>query len=256
MAFLTIPQLDAAPQRIVSLVPSQTELLYHLGLNERVAGITKFCVHPQHWYRHKTRVGGTKQVNIAAVKALQPDLVIANKEENVQAQAEALAGFAPVYVTDVATVQDALHMMANVGRLTHTQAKAGELVAAISRGLGGVQPLAKPVGVLYLIWKDPFMCAGSDTFISDMLLHCGLHNLAGGERYPTITANDLQRINPPLVLLSSEPYPFKQKHIAALQALLPHSRILLADGEMFSWYGSRMLYAAGYLQQLLRQLRA
>lgn len=256
MPFLSEPYLPHPPQRIISLVPSQTELLFDLGLGDRVVGITKFCVHPMHWFKSKTRIGGTKQVNIQSAKALQPDLIIANKEENVKEQVEALADIAPVYVTDVGTLAEALNMIQAVGQLTHTAVAAQKIINTISLKLAEFQPVTKANGVLYLIWREPFMCAGTDTFISDMLLHCGLHNLAPATRYPALTAEDIHHINPPVVLLSSEPYPFKQKHMAELQAILPNRNIRLVDGEMFSWYGSRLLHAADYLQQLLSDLQA
>jgi ABC-type Fe3+-hydroxamate transport system substrate-binding protein len=256
MPFLSEPYLPHTPQRIVSLVPSQTELLFHLGLEERVVGITKFCVHPASWFTSKPRVGGTKQVNLAAVKALQPDLIIANKEENVKEQVEALANIAPVYVTDVSTLAEALTMIQAVGQLTHTATAAQEITETISVKLADIQPFTQSIGVLYLIWKEPFMCAGTDTFISDILQHCGLRNLAPATRYPALTLEDITHINPPVVLLSSEPYPFKEKHLAELQLLLPSSKIMLVDGEMFSWYGSRLLYVPDYLRQFLPTLQA
>ena len=256
MPFLSEPHLPHPPQRIISLVPSQTELLFDLGLGDRVVGITKFCVHPTHWFKSKTRIGGTKQVNIQSAKALQPDLIIANKEENVKEQVEALADIAPVYVTDVGTLAEALNMIQDIGQLTHTAAVAQKIANTISIKLAEFQPVTKTNGVLYLIWREPFMCVGTDTFISNMLLHCGLRNLAPATRYPALTAEDIHHINPPVVLLSSEPYPFKQKHMAELQAILPNSKIRLVDGEMFSWYGSRLLHAADYLQQLLSDLQA
>ncbi len=121
------------PQRIVSLVPSQTELLYSLGLDDRVVGITKFCVHPEEWFRTKTRVGGTKTVHIDKVLSLAPNLVIANKEENVKEQVEAIAEKVPVWVSDINNLSDAYHMIAEIGRLTDTEEKASSLAADINR---------------------------------------------------------------------------------------------------------------------------
>lgn len=242
--------LDTRPKRIVSLVPSQTELLYDLGLDAEVIGITKFCVHPANWFNTKTRIGGTKNLHIEKIKALRPDLILANKEENVQEQIEALASFAPVWVSDVNDLAGALSMIEEIGMLT---GKA-EAATAWSTQLRNAFALLEqqrcrrtPIPTAYLIWKDPYMTVGGDTFISSMMAQVGLLNVFHAQhRYPEITVRELQEKAVSLILLASEPYPFQQKHIAQLQAELPGIEIRLTDGEMFSWYGSRMLKAAAY----------
>jgi ABC-type Fe3+-hydroxamate transport system substrate-binding protein len=241
-------------------VPSQTELLYHLGLADEVVGITKFCIHPNEWFRNKTRVGGTKTVNIEKVRALKPDLIIANKEENVKEQVEQLQQVAPVYVSDINTLEDALQMITTIGELTHTSSKAGNLTAQIENSFAdlssSVAQQSTPINTAYLIWKDPYMAAGGDTFIHDMMKRSGLNNVfANIPRYPEVSIAQLLSANCQLLLLSSEPYPFKEKHIAELQQQLPQTKILLADGEMFSWYGSRMLQAPAYFGKLIAQVR-
>lgn len=253
-------QLDRTPQRIVSLVPSQTELLYHLGLEAEVAGITKFCVHPSTWFRTKPRVGGTKNVRLASVEELRPDLVIANKEENVKEQVEAIADNYPVWVSDVNTLEDAYAMMLQLGAITGTAAKAADLVATIQANFKQAASLplsSQPLRTAYLIWRDPYMTVGGDTFIHHMLQRCALHNVfENSRRYPAISLHQLQTADCELLLLSSEPYPFKQQHIDALQQHLPHTKILLVDGELFSWYGSRLLHAPAYFNQLQQQIIA
>jgi ABC-type Fe3+-hydroxamate transport system substrate-binding protein len=244
--------LPAKPQKIISLVPSQTELLYDLGLDPEVAGITKFCIHPQEWFRTKKRIGGTKNIHLQEIAALQPDLILANKEENVKTQVDALAEHFPVYVSDVGNYEEALKMIADIGSLTHTQEEAADLVIKIRAEFDqlSVQNYP-PLRTAYLIWKDPYMTVGADTFIHNMMEKAGLVNMyADEDRYPSVTLQALSERKPELVLLSSEPYPFKQKHIDELKAFLPGSKIILADGEMFSWYGSRMLKAATYFQKL------
>lgn len=251
--YITSPlQLPGRPQRIISLVPSQTELLYDLGLDNEVAGITKFCIHPEEWFRTKQRIGGTKNINIAAITALQPDLILANREENVKEQVDELAVHFPVYVSDVADYEQALEMISAVGALTHAKAHAQELIGKIDAAFRNLSQHNYPkLRTAYLIWKDPYMTIGGDTFIHDMMEKAGLLNIyADQQRYPQITAEMLAAEKPELILLSSEPYPFKQKHIEELQAHLPEAKILLADGEMFSWYGSLMLKAPAYLQKL------
>jgi ABC-type Fe3+-hydroxamate transport system substrate-binding protein len=249
-------QLTLPPKRIVSLVPSQTELLYSLGLNEEVVGITKFCIHPNQWFRTKKRIGGTKTVLIDAVQSLQPDLIIANKEENVQAQIEALQGLAPVWVSDIHTMADALQMIRSVGELVERQNEANKIADDIREGFQQIQVLKTKVPTAYLIWKDPYMAAGGDTFINDILEYCGFDNvLKAYQRYPKTTIAQLSELNCRLLLLSSEPYPFAEKHVQQLQQQLPGTKIILTDGEMYSWYGSRLVLTPGYLQQLINQVQ-
>lgn len=246
--------LPLPPQRIISLVPSQTELLYSLGLETEVVGITKFCVHPDNWFRHKRRVGGTKTVNPELVAALQPDLIIANKEENVQQQVEWLASQYPVWISDINTLHDSLDMIRGIGAITARASLADAIATQISDRFTTLPAFAQPLRTAYLIWRDPYMTVGHDTFIQDMLSRCGLHNVFSDQaRYPVVTVEQLQAAECQLLLLSSEPYPFQQKHIDELQVHLPHTRILLADGEYFSWYGSRLLQAPAYFQSLLQQ---
>lgn len=255
MILHTTSQLTSIPKRIISLVPSQTELLHYLGLEEETAGITKFCIHPKEWYRSKTRIGGTKTINIKRVQELKPDLIIANKEENVKDQIDELAKYFNVWVTDVNNVADALRMINDIGTLTGKIAAAQKLVTAIQTGFAKMQLSNNKVKTCYLIWKDPYMTVGRDTFIHDILQHCGLQNIfAGQTRYPEVSIEALQNIKPQLIILSSEPYPFKQKHIDELQQQLPGTIIILADGEMFSWYGSRMLLISQYLNTLLSDI--
>jgi ABC-type Fe3+-hydroxamate transport system substrate-binding protein len=243
------------PKRIVSLVPSQTELLYDLGLDEEVVGITKFCVHPASWFRTKKRVGGTKTVHIDIVKELQPDLIIANKEENTKEQIEELAALYPVWVSDIGTIDDGLRMISEIGGLTGRSEKAESLIKSINNGFQALrQGDISAKRVAYFIWRKPWMCAGGDTFISDMIKKMGWTNVMADQlRYPEIELDLLKSKQVDLVLLSSEPYPFKDTHIAEIKTALPHAKVILVDGEMFSWYGSRMNKAAAYLQQLIAQ---
>jgi len=250
-------ELHHAPKKIISLVPSQTELLHHLGLEEEVIGITKFCVHPTEWFRMKQRIGGTKNLAIKKIKELQPDLIIANKEENVQSQVEELAALYPVWVSDVNNLADALQMIEGIGTITNKETEARQLSTAIQSLFTQVQSPGSKLRTTYLIWKDPYMTVGGDTFIHHLLKRAGFENIfATHQRYPVISIDDLQKTNCELLLLSSEPYPFKQKHIDELQALLPTTKILLVDGEMFSWYGSRLLKSPAYFNSLHQQIKS
>ena len=246
-------EVNYPPRRIISLVPSQTELLYDLGLDEEVVGITKFCVHPESWFRNKTRVGGTKQVHIDRVRELRPDLIIANKEENLQSDIEALEKEFPVWISDIKTIEDGLRMIREVGALTDKEEQANSIARDIAAGFEMLQQAEEPKRVAYFIWRDPWMSVGRDTFISNMITTIGWKNvLADKERYPEITLEETAAYKPELILLSSEPYPFKDKHIAEVKAAIPDAEVLLVDGEMFSWYGSRMMKALPYFSGLIR----
>ena|SRR5215831_6307360 len=244
-----------SPKRIVSLVPSQTELLFDLGLNKEVAGITRFCVHPGSWSEQKAIVGGTKSVKKEVIDAIKPDLILANKEENVKEQIEELSLQYPVWVSDVNNLRTALHMIGQVGLITGTSSCADSLIEEIKSGFETIIPVTQQPSTCYLIWKRPLMTIGGDTFIHDMLTRCGFQNMfANQTRYPEITIEQLQANEGNscrLLLLPSEPFPFKQKHVAELQQELPGTVILLVDGEMFSWYGSRLNQAQAYFKKLL-----
>jgi ABC-type Fe3+-hydroxamate transport system substrate-binding protein len=238
--------------RIISLVPSQTELLYDLGLDEEVMAVTKFCVHPLSWHKNKIHIGGTKNLKIDLIKKINPNLIIANKEENVKEQVEELAKIFDVFVTDVNNLHDALKMIKNIGTLTGKSSSALQLADKIEKKfkrLSETVSVKPKIKTAYLIWKDPFMAAGAHTFVNDMIRCCGLENVyTNSERYPKIKLEELPT-DCELILLSSEPFPFKEKHKEELQKILPGKRIMLADGEMFSWYGSRLLKAAMYFQK-------
>lgn len=250
---VSIPQ---KPQRIISVVPSQTELLFDLGLNEEVVGITKFCVHPQEWFKTKTRVGGTKQLKIDLIRQLQPDLIIANKEENVKEQIEELEKHFPVWISDINDLDDAYQMIEQVGLITGKETQAKEMTGQIKKNFSLLTTHHSPLASCYLIWKDPYMTIGGDTFIHTMLETAGFDNIYKNKtRYPEMTIEDLQNADCQLLLLSSEPFPFKQKHIEELKPLLPDTKILLVDGEMFSWYGSRLLKAPEYFCKLHKEIK-
>ncbi|MCC7223339.1 MAG: ABC transporter substrate-binding protein [Chitinophagales bacterium] len=243
-------------QRIVSLVPSQTELLAYLGLDAEVVGITRFCIHPAHWYRTKQRIGGTKDFRVDQIAALRPDLILANKEENTQEGIAQLATQHEVWVSDVNTFADALSMIQTIGGLTQRRDAAADLINRLETALAQhlpALPTQRRLRVAYLIWRNPYMVAANDTFIQDMMTNIvGLDNVfAHLSRYPVVTLPQLAAERPDLVLLSSEPYPFRERHIAELREILGSAvRIELTDGEMWSWYGSRLLQAIPYLSML------
>ena len=246
--------LPGTPKRIISVVPSQTELLFYLGLNDEVIGITKFCIHPADKFKSTTKIGGTKQLDLARIKLLKPDLIIANKEENEREQLEGLMQHFPVWISDIYDLADALEMIERVGELVSRKKEAGELSNSINRSFNSFNSPLRNLRVAYFIWRKPYMVAGKNTFIDSMLQKCGLINAFELERYPEVDAEMLIEAKPDIILLSSEPYPFKEKHIAELKAIVPSAIIELVDGEMFSWYGSRLLEAPGYFDDLVKNL--
>jgi ABC-type Fe3+-hydroxamate transport system substrate-binding protein len=249
-----VKSLPYLPQRIVSLVPSQTELLFDLGLGEKVVGITKFCVHPAEKIKSVPKVGGTKKFHFEAIHALQPDLILGNKEENYREGIEQLAAYYPVWISDICTLADALSMICKVGEFVGATDKAVPLATTIGDAFANLVP-AFPVRVAYFIWRNPWMVAGNHTFIDDLLNRCGLANVFGHlPRYPAVSEVQIQEAQPDCLLLSSEPYPFAEKHRAELQQLCPGAKVLLVDGEMFSWYGSRLVQSPAYLTPLLKQI--
>jgi ABC-type Fe3+-hydroxamate transport system substrate-binding protein len=246
--------------RIISLVPSITELLFTLGLSDQVVGITKFCVHPHEWFKSKKRIGGTKSIHVDQIRALAPTLVIANKEENIKEQIEALEAFTKVHITDVSNFEDALKMIQDIGSLTYTEAKATEIITTIKDRFAELNQLLaiqqlQSIPCTYLIWQDPYMTIGGDTYINDLIKKIGFTNVfANTTRYPSIDLTAIEQSNCSVIFLSSEPYPFKQMHIDLLQKYFPTKLIILVDGEMFSWYGSRLLEAAGYFNSLTKKV--
>lgn len=247
--------LGKYPVRIVSVVPSQTELLFDLGLDEEVIGITKFCVHPEAWFRTKKRVGGTKTLNIDTISALQPDLIIANKEENTQADIELLQQRFPVWLSDIRTVDDAFRMITAIGALVNKEREADELLSLLRSDFSTLPPVFKDKKVAYFIWKDPWMVAADQTFVDSVLRHLGAENVFGSlTRYPEVTPALILDSKADLLLLSSEPFPFREKHTEELRQLLPDARVMLVDGEVFSWYGSRLRHLKSYLLELEKHM--
>jgi ABC-type Fe3+-hydroxamate transport system substrate-binding protein len=244
-----ILKLNNTPKRIVSLVPSQTEYLYDIGLRDEVVGITKFCIHPTEWFTTKQRIGGTKKINIEAVRLLQPDLIIANKEENTKEDIELLQQEFPTWVSDIHDVDTAIEMMMDIGKMVNRVRESKEITNSIIQSFSTIQELKKHT-VIYLIWKNPYMCAGISTFIDVMLTYAGFENCVKKNRYPDITVEEIKKLKPSVLLLSSEPFPFKEIHIQELRNELPNTKIKIVDGELFSWYGSRMLQAIPYFKKL------
>jgi ABC-type Fe3+-hydroxamate transport system substrate-binding protein len=247
---------DTQLVRIVSLVPSQTELLYDLGLEDNIVGITKFCVHPVHFKAIKTIVGGTKNIKFDKIKALQPDVIICNKEENTKEIVEELSAICPVWVTDIYTIEDNLQMISDFGQLFNKRTEAQKWIDKINFAYQDFKQFIedKPIKkAAYFIWANPYMVAGNNTFINELLQLNRFENIYQEKegRYPEI---ELKKIrlegDPDYVFLSSEPFPFKDEHAFEIGRFTHHAKTVFVDGEMFSWYGSRLLKAFAYFKVL------
>lgn len=241
--------------KIVSLVPSITEALFDLGLTENeVVGRTKFCIHPQDKIKNVAVIGGTKNINIEKIKALQPDLILANKEENVKEQVEVLMDDYKVMVTNIDTIEDNYYLLKNLGKLFGKEDRAQLFNLKIYDILNQAK-LDTPVKAAYLIWNNPYMTIGSDTFIHRILSEIGFENIFKDKtRYPQITTEDLA--NADVIMLSSEPFPFKEKHIQELQVFYPDKKIMIVDGEAFSWYGTHIAKCEHYFKELLAEIHS
>lgn len=246
--------LSEFPKRIISLVPSQTELLFDLGLVAETVGVTKFCIHPAPLVKAATKVGGTKNFKLDLIEQLQPELIIGNMEENYQEGINYLEKRYPVWMSNIFTLFDAMQMILSLGTITGKEVEAKSLVVDIQHQFEQLQP-CKQIKAAYFIWKKPYMTVGANTFIDDMLRRCGFVNVFGHlKRYPEVQPEHIAQAAPEVILLSSEPYPFKEKHIEEFQQLCPAAKVLVVDGEMFSWYGSRLRFAAPYFNRLLASL--
>ena len=253
-------RLKESPKRIVSLVPSQTELLFDLGLEERLVGITRFCVHPYHFKSTKTKVGGTKKVKYEKIKQLNPDIILCNKEENTKEMVEELEKIAPVHVSDIFTIEDALVLIQQYAALFSCRIQAKNITSKITHLKNDFELFLEnvtPKKVAYFIWRNPWMVAGGNNFIDYLLRLNKFENIYGNKpRYPEVELKKMRlEGDPDLVFLSSEPYPFKEEHAFEVGRFTHHAKTVFVDGEMFSWYGTRLLKAFDYFKALHNRLK-
>ncbi|MFP3594247.1 ABC transporter substrate-binding protein [Chryseobacterium sp. SIMBA_038] len=239
--------------KIVSLVPSITEALFDLGLTENeVIGRTKFCIHPEEKVKNVAVIGGTKNISIEKIKALQPDIILANKEENIKEQVEALMDDFKVVVTNIETIEDNYYLLKNLGLLFNKEEKAQQFNLKTYEVLSQAK-IDSPIKVAYLIWKNPYMTIGSDTFIHHILSEIGFENIFKNKtRYPVIEIEDLAEAD--IIMLSSEPFPFKEKHVEELKEFYPNKKIMIVDGEAFSWYGTHIAKCENYFKELITEV--
>lgn len=247
-------QLSKTPKRIISLVPSQTELLIDLGLEGSLVGVTKFCVHPKHLRISKAVVGGTKKVNLEKIKALQPDIILCNKEENTEQIISDLEAIAPIHISDINNLEQSFALITMYGDIFNVQRKAEDVINTIKVEREAYQLLhqnKKKLKVAYFIWKNPWMVAASETFIDYMINEAGFINVyKSQQRYPIVQLEDSKLKNADFIFLSSEPFPFKEEHLLELKSIFPKTEIIIVDGELFSWYGSRLKKSFEYFKSL------
>lgn len=244
--------LKEKPKRIISIVPSQSEFIWDIGVRDELVGITKFCIHPNEMFTSITRVGGTKKLNIEKIRELNPDLIIGNKEENERSQIEELQKEFNVWMSDIYDLEDSFEMMNSIGEMCGKEKKSEEIIEKIKQNFSKLK--INNLGnkkAAYFIWYDPFMAAANNTFIDFMLRKLGMINVFGNmDRYPELNTSQIKNADPELILLSSEPFPFNEKHMKELQKICPKAKIILVDGEMFSWYGSHLIQAPEYFSKL------
>lgn len=258
--FGNLHEFEAAPKRIISLVPSQTELLYDLGLEEKIIGITKFCVHPFHFKSTKKIVGGTKKIHFEKIKLLQPDIIICNKEENTEEIVIQLKEICPVWVTNIVSIEDNFQMISDFGQLFNCRTEAQKWNNKLTFALSDFKNYIKGIKekkAAYFIWKNPYMVAGNDTYINELLKLNHFKNIYEDKgRYPEIELKKMRlEGDPDLVFLSSEPYPFKEEDAFEIGRFTHHAKTIFVDGEMFSWHGSRLLKAFQYFKLLHERLK-
>lgn len=247
-------KLEKPAERVVCLVPSITELIYQLK-PKALIGVTSFCTHPSHLRKNITVVGGTKTPNVEQIISLNPNLVICNKEENTEQDVLHLQKCVATYTSDVKTLTEAQKMIADVGQLLGRSEECKVLNQEIELGFSGLQT-QKPFKVAYLIWDKPLMVAGNNTFINHMINQLNWQNVFANkpDRYFEINREDLINSKADLILLSSEPYPFKEKNKKQFEKEFPEFKTVLVDGRMFSWYGSCLVSATKYFNQLTKYL--
>lgn len=249
-----------ASARIVSLVPSITELLFALELGAQVVGRTGFCIHPRAALRAVPKLGGTKDVDIDALRALAPSHVIVNIDENTRETFDALRSCVPhVVVTHPNAPSDNRALYGLLGAIFDREVQAARLIDEFDRALlrlNNSVAAQRSRKVLYLIWREPWMTVSRETYIANMLALVGWQTVPASTdvRYPAVDATALKNLQADLCLLSSEPYPFRDKHIAELHELLGgNTPVQLIDGEMVSWYGSRAIQGLDYLARYAKQ---
>ncbi|WP_019152973.1 ABC transporter substrate-binding protein [Robertmurraya massiliosenegalensis] len=242
------------PQRIVSICPGITETLYELGLEKEIVGRTRYCIFPEDKVAHATIVGGTKDIDIEIVKSLNPDVIIAEKEENTKEMVALLARSYPVFVAEVQSIQDSYRMIEDMGNITNFESNAKNLINAIKNEFNTI-PKVNGKRAAYVIWRNPYMVVGSNTYINSVMEAMGFENpfSTSKNRYPSVTKEELQESQLDYIFLATEPFHFKEKHKKEFQEFIPNVPPMIVDGEMF-WYGAKMKVAAEYFRTFITKI--
>lgn len=242
-------QIKENPQRIISLVPAITETLFELGLGDKIIGRTRFCKFPVDKVKSAVNIGGTKEIKLDRIHELKPDLIIAEKEENTKEIVELLEQYYPVFVFEIQHIEDVYRMIQDAGKITAHQVEANTMEASIRTAFETL-PKAQNKRIAYVIWQKPYMVVGKETYIQTLLNEMGFINpfVTKEGRYPVVTEGDLLEANLDEIFLATEPFPFREKHLAEFQEMLPQVKPRIVDGEMF-WYGAKMVEAAAYFKK-------
>ncbi len=241
--------------KIVSLVPSLTELLFDLGLEKNIKGITNFCISPKDKVKKIEKIGGTKNINIDKINTINPDLIIASKEENTKKQIEELSKKYNIYLTDINTLDDALTEINNIGIITKTKKNAKQIINKIKHNFSKISLSLNGKSFAFFIWNNPLMVVGKNTFINDIMKKTGGKNIFDfkHDRYPVTTLNEIEKLNPDIIFLSTEPYKFTEKH-KKIFTNLKSTKLFIVDCEYFAWYGSRLIKSPEYINNLIKKI--
>ncbi len=245
------------PRRIISLCPSVSETLLDLGLEGFLAGRTDYCIHPQNKIESIPGVGGPKSVSIQLLQSLCPDIIIAVKEENDKKTLENLAALNyKCFIFDVNNFSDALNMIEKIGVIFNVEDRAQTMTEGIKKGFEGIGQVLKKLNFIYMTWSSPYIAAGTGNYINSLITGLGFNNCLSKHinRYVRLSLGELKKLSPDIVFLPSEPYNYTLYDKLKFEKIFPSARAVLVDGEMFCWYGSRMLKAAPYIKNLIKEI--
>lgn len=244
------------PKRVVSLIPSITEALFDLGAGEAIAGVSNYCIHPAEGVKNKIKVGGQKNPDMGKIKAIHPDLIILNMEENKPEHIKFLSQHYTTWVTYPRLFRDAENLLMQLGKVFDAESRASvyaDKIRISSKQLSSIR--RRKIKTMYLIWRNPWMSINRDTFIHNVLELHHMENVYAkrDKRYFEVTAQDIEDADPDIIILPDEPYHFREKHKSEFSHLsvsaVKNSRIFLADGTYFCWYGTRTARASQYIHK-------
>ncbi|MBI9038391.1 MAG: ABC transporter substrate-binding protein [Bacteroidales bacterium] len=249
--------LDKIPKRIVSLCPSITETLCELGLADKIIACTDYCVHPIDVVKNFNKIGGPKNFSEEKILNLKPDIIFAVKEENETCKINRISKKVPTYVFDINSIQEGIEMIKTLGNIFEIQNISDCFIEKMQEGYKNLTKVNSNIKCLYLVWKQPYIAVGGDSFIDSVLYQINIKNCLRNskKKYPKIKLKLLEN-QFDLLILPSEPYSFSENDIDGFEKIFPEKEIIKVDGEMFSWYGTHQLKAISYLQKLVINLNS